>query len=149
MNIGDEYITVDYKPEYLTDACERFFNGDFYALCEYYFEEEAQVIERTGADIIGHFDLISKLNEKEHFFDEDNERYIAAWKKAADILLKTGKVFEINTGAISRGYRTEPYPSISMIEYLKERGAKFILSSDSHSVDTIAYDFEKYEKYVK
>ena len=67
-------------------------------------------------------------------FDTSDERYAAAWKKAIDRIfddcesrykkgsrnrlekygiLEAGDkpVFEINTGAISRGYRTTPYPS--------------------------------------
>ncbi|MBQ0005173.1 MAG: hypothetical protein KBS68_04840, partial [Clostridiales bacterium] len=96
----------------------------------------------------GHFDLISKVNEKDHLFDEHHPRYVAAWQKAADKLLESGRPFEINTGAISRGYRTQPYPSLEMIEYLKERGASFVLASDSHNTETLCYDFDKYEKYL-
>ena len=36
----------------------------------------------------------------------------------------------------------------NLIKYIKERGGKFILSSDSHSVDTIGFDFPKYEKFI-
>ena len=56
-----------------------------------------------------------------------------------DKLLDTEKppLFEINFGAVIRGYRTEPYPSKPILEYLKARGAKFILSGDSHTVDNV------------
>lgn len=145
---GDEFFSVDYKAEILQDAADRYFDGDMYSVCELYFQTEAEVIEKTGADIIGHFDLISKVNEKDHLFDEHHPRYVAAWQKAADKLLESGRPFEINTGAISRGYRTQPYPSLEMIEYLKERGASFVLASDSHNTETLCYDFDKYEKYL-
>lgn len=143
-----EYIPLDWKAEIITDAADKYFDGDIYALCEQYFETEGNVIEATNADIIGHFDLVSKLNEKFNLFDEKNPRYVAAWQRAADKLLATGKPFEINTGGISRGYRSEPYPSLDMIEYIKERGGKFVLSSDSHSTETLCYDFDKYEKFI-
>ena len=58
-----------------------------------------------------------------------------------------GVPFEINTGAISRGYQDNPYPSETVIKMIKERGGKFILNSDSHSVDTIAFEFDKW-KYL-
>ena len=71
-------------------------------------------------------------------------RYVKAWQDAADVLLKTGKPFEINTGAISRGYRTEAYPSKEIRDYIRAHGGKLILSSDSHQKDTIAYRFKDY-----
>ena len=149
LKIGEEYITVDWLPEMLTGAAEKYFGGDMMSLCELYYETVSDVIAETRADIIGHFDLISKLNEKNRLFDEFDPRYVSAWKKAADRLLETGKAFEINTGAVSRGYRSFPYPSKEQIEYIKERGGKFILSSDAHSPDAIAFAFEKYDDLLK
>ena len=148
LKINDSYIPVDENAEILKKASEKYFNSDIYALCELYFETVSDVVTKTKANIIGHFDLITKFNEKDKLFDENNPRYISAWKKSADKLLKTGKVFEINTGAISRGYKTKAYPSESIINYIKENGGHFILSSDAHSADTIGYEFEKYEKYI-
>ena len=70
----------------------------------------------------------------------------AAWQSAVDMLLPYDVPFEINTGAISRGYRSEPYPSREIIAYIREKGGRFILSSDAHSKENIGYGFEEYEK---
>ena len=141
---GDEYAPIDEMVEILDYVCEEYYGGDYYAVAESYYKSVAQVAKKTNCDIIGHFDLITKFNEGGALFDENNPRYIAAWKAAADELLKSGKLFEINTGAISRGYRTEAYPSAAIKQYISEHGGKFILSSDAHSIETIAYDFERY-----
>lgn len=100
-------------------------------------------------------------------FDTSDERYIAAWKRAIDRIfddcaerygngyrnrleklgvLEAGDkpVFEINTGAISKGYRTLPYPSADQIAYIKSKGGALILSSDSHAAGTICYGFNEY-----
>ena len=77
-----------------------------------------------------------------------NPRYIKAWQQAADALLKTGKPFEVNTGAISRGYRTAPYPAKEIRDYIRAHGGKLILSSDSHAKETIAYRFKEYENEI-
>jgi len=143
LKVGDEYLPVDETPTLLLDAVEKHFAGDIYSYIEAYYKAVGNVIDVTGGDIIGHFDLISKFNEKGEMFDENHPRYIAAYTTAADKLLKTGKLFEINTGAISRGYRITPYPSPQIMDYLHERGAKFILSSDSHSADFLCCEFEK------
>ena len=105
--------------------------------------------DRTRCQLIGHFDLIAKLNEREHLFDEEDPRYVAAWRKAADVLLRTGLPFEINTGAISRGYRTEAYPALPIRRYLRDHGARFVLSSDSHQKETLRYDFEREERICR
>ncbi len=143
--VNGVHYPVDDTPEKLLSVAENCFGGDFYALAESYFGEVANVYEKTKCDIIGHFDLISKFIEQDDFFDERNPRYVAAWKSAADSLLKTGKPFEINTGAISRGYRSTPYPNLDMIKYIKQNGGKLILSSDSHSKDTIMYKFDMFD----
>lgn len=143
LKAGDKYIPVDESAEILKEARDLYFGGDIYALVENYYSSVSDVIRKTDADIIGHFDLITKFQEQAPLFDEDNPRYISAWKKAADELLKTGKIFEINTGAISRGYRTTPYPSPRIQEYILEHGGKFIYSSDSHTTESIGFFNEK------
>lgn len=146
LKIGDDYIPVDETGDILSAAAEKYFGGDIYALIEEYYRTVSRVAEKTGADIIGHFDLITKFNEDGALFDESHPRYVAAYRAAADRLIKSGKPFEINTGAVSRGYRTAPYPSAEITEYLKSRGARFILSSDSHSKDILCFGFDRYGK---
>ena len=103
--------------------------------------------------------------------DTQDERYVAAWKRAIDRifddcearykagyrnrleklgLLEAGDkpVFEINTGAISKGYRTTPYPAADQIAYIKSKGGVLILDSDSHATGTIAYGFDEFADLV-
>ena len=146
VKVDDEYIPVDESIEILKDAVYNHFGGDIYALCELYFATVADVVNKTDCDIIGHFDLISKFIEREPLFDTHHPRYVAAWQKAVDELLKHDVPFEINTGAISRGYRTSPYPNEEMIAYIKAHGGRLVLSSDAHSTDSIAYGFDRYSE---
>ncbi len=143
VKLGDEYIDVDDTSEKLQNAAKKYFGGDIYSLIEEYYRLVGEVVEIINADIIGHFDLITKFCEKDSIFDQNNPRYVAAWKKAVDKLLKHNKPFEINTGAISRGYRTTPYPAPQIIDYIKQSGGRFILSSDSHSADTVMFGFSE------
>ena len=138
------HVSIDWTAEKQREGVEKYFGGDWYAFAEAYYATEARVVEVTKCDIIGHFDLITKFIEQEPAFDVHHPRYVKAWQNAVDELLKTGKPFEINTGAISRGYRTEPYPSREIRDYIRAHGGKMILSSDSHQIETIAYKFEDY-----
>ena len=145
IKVQNEYIPVDENADTLLSAANRLFGGDIYALCEEYFETVSKI---RNADIIGHFDLITKFNETSPLFDEKSERYIEAYKKALDALLPLGIPFEINMGAISRGYRTTPYPSPDIIGYIKNNGGKIVLSSDAHKKEAIMLNFEKYSGYT-
>lgn len=148
VKVENEYIPVDESPQVLFSAAEKYFSGDIYRLVKLYFDTVTQVVEKTSCQIIGHFDIITKFNEKTPLFDENDERYITLWKESLDKLLSYGCIFEINTGAMSRGYRTSPYPSKAMIDYIKSKGGKLILSSDSHKAEDICYAFEETESYI-
>jgi histidinol-phosphatase (PHP family) len=145
LKLGDEYIPVDDEAHFLREAAEKYFGGDALSLAEEYFKTVAKVAERTKCNIIGHFDLITKLCEVDPIFDETHPRYIAAYKAAVDELIKYDIPFEINFGAISRGYRTTPYPAPQIRDYIKEKGGRFILSSDSHAAKTICFKFEDFK----
>ncbi len=148
IKIDDDYIPIDETKEILLSAADKYFQGDIYSLIEKYFDTVADVVNKTNADIIGHFDLITKFNENGELFDEKNERYIRTYQQACDKLVKSNKLFEINTGAISRGYKSSPYPSQDIYTYLKNKGTQFILSSDSHCKDTLCYDFDKFNELI-
>lgn len=141
VKAGEKYLPVDESRQALLRAVREAFSGDFYALAEAYYQTVALVAEKLQPTIIGHFDLISKFNEDGKLFDETHPRYVAAWQAAADRLLKAEIPFEINTGAVSRGYRTAPYPAAPIREYLANRGARFLWSSDSHRADTLCFGF--------
>lgn len=143
------YFPVDSSVEVFKSTVENCFDGDYIAYAESYFKNVADVINKTKADIIGHFDLISKFNEGNKFFDENDTRYISAGFAAIDALVKTGKPFEINSGAISRGYKTTFYPSEIFLQRIAQKGGKVILSSDSHSVNALCFKFEEAERMAR
>ena len=142
VKAGSEYIPVDFSPDALTAGVDRYFGGDIYAFIEEYYRTEADVVGKTGSDIIGHFDLVTKFNERGDLFDESDPRYINAYRAAADRLIKTGKPFEIKFGAIPRGCRTTPYPSAEILAYLKSKKAPLVLSSDGHKKEDICFGFD-------
>ena len=137
------YPTVDDSPETTRRFLAEYFDGDSDAAAECYFGQLKCVADETRAQIVGHFDLLTKFDEKERFFDETSPRYRAAALDAMDALVAAGKIFEVNTGAISRGWRTAPYPSRWILEQLKKRNARMTISSDSHSVHTVDCAFEQ------
>lgn len=145
LKCAGEYHPLDLSEKRFVALCSEHFGGDYYALAEEYFSLMSAYADRDDVSIVGHFDLVAKYNRGNALFDEKHPRYLLAAEKAADALLRAGKTFEINTGAMARGYRTEPYPAGAIYAYLKERGARFLLSSDAHRTDTVAFAFDRFD----
>ena len=146
VEVGGKFYSVDHTEAIQREMIREVFGGDPYAFAESYYKTVGEVAERTSCDIIGHFDLLTKFNEDGNVLDETHPRYVEAWQTAAEKLLKTGKLFEINVSAIPRGCRTTPYPAIDIAAWLAERGAKFILSSDAHKPEDICFQFDKWRE---
>jgi histidinol-phosphatase (PHP family) len=79
--------------------------------------------------------------------DPNHPRYLAAAYGAIDALLPTGAIFEINTGALSRLWRTSPYPAPALLDYIKSHGGRVVLTGDSHAAETLCYAFDDW-KYL-
>lgn len=140
------YLEVDKSAEVMKYNIDTYYGGDVYAYCEDYFALVADVYNKTKCDIIGHLDLVTKFNEKMPIIDETHPRYVSALNKAIEALIKTPATFEINTGAIARGYRTKPYPSESTIMRLRDMGERFVINSDTHTDYTLDYNLNEYAR---
>ena len=141
------FLSVDESAECQQRAVNRHYGGDFYAFAEDYFAAVADVYRKTGCQIIGHFDLVAKFNENGRLFDENHPRYRVAAQAALAELMKTPAVFEFNTGAIARGYRTTAYPAPQFLEILHQQGKSLLFSSDCHNAGQLLFGWEAYQKY--
>ena len=133
-------LSVDNTPETFVRAVREHFGGDFFAFARTYYRRVAAVAE-TGIRILGHLDLVTKFNEGGQLFDEGDARYRAAALEALETAVERNVIFEINTGAMSRGYRSAPYPAPFLLKAIRAGGGRICLTSDSHSAQTITYAF--------
>ena len=143
------YLSIDESKQTQIAIVEQYYGGDFYSFVEDYYEVVANVYEKTRCHIIGHFDLIAKFNRERDLFDPIHPRYRAAAQKALDALLDAPAILEVNTGAMSRGYTTEPYPTRDIISQWVSAGKEIIFSSDCHSKDHILYGYDIYKEIIK
>lgn len=139
-------LAVDYLPEDFSRNVLQNYSGDYYAFAEDYYRMVGGIAERTGCQIVGHFDLITKFNEGDKLFDATCPRYIKAALDALDRLAGQHVICEINTGAMSRGYRTGPYPSPALLRAMRARNLPICITSDSHSADTLLHGFPQAAK---
>ena len=137
-------ISVDESKEGLIAGIDEYFGGDSQAFARAFFDETARI---RKADIQGHFDLLTKFNEDGEIFDEKDyfEYCLPVMHKAVSL----GRIFEINTGAVSRGYRSMPYPSERLLKALREMGGKITITADCHNAADIAFGYEEAGEYAK
>jgi len=135
---GENYLPVDDSEESMVSCVENFFNGDYMKYVSSYYESVSK-LAGIYPDIIGHFDLVTKFNQNNKYFDEGSKKYIELSYFALDALIEKCDLFEINTGAIARGYKTSPYPALSILKRLKEKKARIIFSSDCHDFQNLLF----------
>lgn len=139
VNFGGDYRSVDSSLEGLVDSINTYCGGDALRFAKLYFDTYSSALDAMRPDILGHIDLVAKLG----VVNEDSPEYRKmALETLVDALSHTN-IIEMNTGAISRGYRKIPYPAPFLLKEIKNRGAKIILSSDSHSKDTLTFFFDE------
>lgn len=143
------YLCVDESEETMLRSVTNHYQGDYYAYAADYYRTLADTVLKHDPTFIGHFDLVTKFNEGWKYFDESHPRYQKAALDALNTLIKSGKPFEINTGAISRGYRTTPYPAPFILKAIHALGGKIILSGDSHACDGLLCGYEKATELAK
>ena len=132
---------VDRSRACLEAAVRELFSGDPYAMCRAYFRTVCESCQGSAAQVLGHIELVMKFNERRDLFDDDDPRYLKYALEAAECAARSGKLVEINTGAIAKGYRTRPYPGVAMLRRIKDCGGRVILSSDCHNSDFLDCGF--------
>ncbi len=81
-----------------------------------------------------------KFNEDQSFLSFEDEKYVKLACDTIDAL--SHKIFEVNTGAIARGYRTKPYPHKNLLEYMKAKNVSMVLNSDCHNCKQLDQSFD-------
>ncbi len=120
---------IDYSREVFAQMLEAFDN-DFIKLADAYYSSIRRMKDYPEISVIGHLDLLTKYNEDESFVRFDDPQYV---KTACDTIDALQNIpFEVNTGAIARGYRRTPYPYVNLLKYMQEKGVRILLNSDCH-----------------
>ncbi len=130
-----KYAGVDHGLDVTKNAIKLFDNNPI-AYAKNYYERFVGYLMQRKPDIIGHFDLLTKFDEIEPIFLSNSE-YNAIAESYLLQALKIQSIFEVNTGAIARGYRTSPYPSINLLHLLKKNDGKIMVNTDCHNKEQL------------
>lgn len=132
LDIDGELRGFDRNVAAVREYIDNNFGGDGLAFCRSYYDMVCAMPDYGDFDIIGHFDLCVKLNQKIHFVDESSDKYLSYAFEAISSLKGEIPFFEVNTGCISRGYRTIPYPIPRILKEFKRQGFGACITSDCH-----------------
>lgn len=145
FRFGDNYVAFDRSTEYVKTLIDNYFDGDGMKMVRKYYEDftEMHHIVDRKIDVIGHIDIIVKTNEALGFVDTSSKEYQSLAIECVRELAKKTDIFEMNTGAMSRGYRTIPYPENFILKELNRLGKGIILTSDCHNKDHLDYYFDE------
>jgi histidinol phosphate phosphatase HisJ family len=128
-----EIYWIDISRERFEEMLAAF--GSAEELVNRYYKEYKKLVNKQFVDIAGHIDLIALWNNDSRYFDEKADWYLSAAFDAADAIIASGKIIEINSNAVFKGLRDEPYPASSILEYIKRNGGKTIETLDAHGIE--------------
>ena len=147
IKFNGEYYGIDSNREDVKRYISEFFGGSFEKYAKNYYEDLVNVVEVTKADIIGHVDILTKYIEVDNIVLTDE--YYEYAEKAVKQLTLAKKPFEINTGAIGRGYRSMPYPDKKLLKIIYENGGSIMINSDCHDKDKLDCGYDLAESIAK
>ncbi len=123
---------VDHSLACTKKCIDELYGGDPFAYARAYYENIVTLARTKRFDFVGHFDLLNKFCDSEDVFDMTCPRYQSLALEALYAVKEKKDIFEMNTGAISRGYRKTPYPAPFLLHEMKKIGVKVIITSDCH-----------------
>lgn len=132
LDCGGTVKTFDSNLERTLEFVNTYFDGDGLRFAKCYFETLSHLADKGPIDVIGHFDLVSKNAEKGRFLDTTSRPYLEAGLSAIHALRGKIPFFEVNTGAIARGYRSVPYPQKEFLQEFLRCGFGAVITSDCH-----------------
>ena len=142
------YYEIDFRPADLAACIQDDFDGDGLAVVEAYFRNVEQVVAHKPT-ILGHFDLIKKINGGNKFFDENAPRYRAAAGAALEAAAAAGVVMEVNTSGVYRGYRKDFFPGEALLRRWRELGGEVVITADAHEAKALTFGYEEAAAQLK
>ena len=133
---------IDYSQEQFDEMLKEGYQNDINALAKDYYLAIERQAQNPNIKIIGHLDLIAKYNEDQTYYCFDDPKILSYAKIAIEQLVKAGKIFEMNSGAMAREYRNSPYPSIELLKLIYEANGKILINTDCHHKEYLDYGMQ-------
>lgn len=133
---------IDNTKEEFEKGLEAIFGNNIKKLVGAYYESMVSMIKNDPPDIIGHLDLIKKLNHNNRYFSEKDNWYKNLLTDVLKLISIENCIVEINT----RGYKgitKEFFPGRWILEKCFKFNIPITISSDAHQADDIDSNFKE------
>jgi histidinol-phosphatase (PHP family) len=123
------------------------FVGDIRAAVTAYYHQLDQMITDEKPDIIGHLDKIIMYN-RERYFLETDDWYIALVDETLDLAKKSGSVIEVNTRGVYKKRSDTFFPGPEILKKIKALKIPITLSSDAHKPSELSLYFPEAKNFL-
>ena len=147
VKAGEELLPIDLGEECVKKILDAF-GGNAGEAARSYYTALYDYVNLRRPDVVGHVDLLTKYDElgEAYFLGKPEHDEVA--KRCVAKLASEGFLFEVNTGAISRGLRKTPYPAPNLLYEIKKNGGSLILNSDCHSLGNLDCNFKEARELI-
>ncbi|MGA2545893.1 MAG: histidinol-phosphatase [Rectinemataceae bacterium] len=132
---------LDDTPETFRAGLKELYGGDVRALVGDYYRSLGEMLRQDPPDIVAHFDLVKKYNRGSCYFDEGEAWYRDLVDAALGAVAASGRMLELNTGGMARGWIDESYPGPWALRRCRVLGIPVTLGSDSHRAADVDFGF--------
>ena len=145
-----QIVDFDINAQSVRESIDTLYGGDSLEYARSYYENVVKMSREVDYDVVGHFDLLTKFSENHpDLIDIKSKAYENLALEALHEVRKNKELFEVNTGAIGRGHKTQPYPAPFLLAEMRALDCKLILSSDCHNKDFLDVCFNEAREYIK
>jgi histidinol-phosphatase (PHP family) len=134
--------SIDSTTEEFERGLRLIFNNNIKRLVTRYYEIVVEMIKKDPPDIIGHLDIIKKLNSNNRYFSEEENWYQDIISDVIMAISATNCIVEVNTRGYYKGITNEFYPSRQILEKCFESDIHLTINSDAHHPSEMANNFE-------
>lgn len=146
---SEGYLTIDGPIEEFIEILNTTFKGDIKAFVHHYYAVQIEMLENYSFDFLAHCDLMKKRNKGNRFFNPEEAWYQELTLSFLERVKELDVRVEVNTGGMSRGAISEPYPSGVMLERISLLEIPVVLSSDAHHADHLDSYFDSTVELMK
>ncbi len=146
---SDNVFGIDCRYEDFKKTVFDHFGGDVKKMVGEFYSRIIRMVEKFDPEIIGHFDLIKINNSNNEFFHEGERWYQDEIMKVLQYIAGKGTMLDVNTGGITRGFLTEPYPGPWALREAAHLKIPVTLNSDAHRPEHIDGNYELVTQILK
>ena len=143
VNSREDYWSVDDSYKNVRKGVEKDFDGDSIEMVKTYYKHLTEMIMKCTPDIVGHLDLVKIRNGENLLFNPKESWYLDIVENLLQEIKKRDVIVEINTGAVTRKFMDQFYPSDEILRRVKDLEIPIMVNSDAHRTDHLNGVFGK------